>query len=188
MKNIYLIVGPSGSGKTTIAKELQKRYGLKQVESYTTRLPRYLGEQGHIFVTNNEFDKLDEMVAYTEYNGYRYGVTQDIIDACDIYVIDPPGVQHMREHYKGNKGIVTIGLEVSETIRALRMMKRGDAIEDILKRIEIDSQWFDDKRYKGLYSITCNELNLDEAVNYIKTYIDIREDLNIKGDFYEKYM
>lgn len=31
MKNIYLIVGPSGSGKTTIAKELQKRYGLKQV-------------------------------------------------------------------------------------------------------------------------------------------------------------
>ena len=182
MKNIYLIVGPSGSGKTTIANELRDVYGFKTVESYTTRPPRYKGELGHIFVTDEEFDKLGEMVAYTEYNGYRYGVTAEIIDANDIYVIDPPGVEHMRKHYHGGKGIIAIGLEVSETIRALRMMNRGDKIEDILKRIEIDSQWFDDKKYKGLYSITCNKLNLNDAVDYIKKYVDVREDLSMRKE------
>lgn len=175
MKNIYLIIGPSGSGKTTIANELRDVYELKTVESYTTRPPRYPGERGHIFVSDEEFDHLGEMVAYTEYNGFRYGVTADIIDQNDIYVIDPPGVEHMKNHYHGDKGIVTIGLDVSETIRALRMMKRGDSICDILKRIETDAQWFDNKEVKLIYDIRCAELELDKAVKYIKTYIDNRE-------------
>lgn len=175
MKNIYLIIGPSGSGKTTIANELHVIYGLNVVESYTTRPPRYPGEKGHIFVSDDEFDKLGEMVAYTEYNGFRYGVTADIIDQNDIYVIDPPGVEHMKKHYHGDKGIVTIGLDVSETIRALRMMKRGDSLRDILRRIETDAQWFDNKEVKLIYDIHCSELELDKAVKYIKTYIDNRE-------------
>ena len=179
MKNIYLIVGPSGSGKTTIANALRDVYGFKTVESYTTRPPRYPGEKGHIFVSDEEFDKLGEMVAYTEYNGYRYGVTADIIDACDVYVIDPPGVEHMRQHYHGDKRIVTIGLDVSETIRALRMMNRGDSLQDILRRIEIDSRWFDNSEVKLVYDIRCSELELDKAVDYIKKYIDIREGLRI---------
>lgn len=181
MNNIYLIIGPSGSGKTTIANELRDKYGLNVVESYTTRPPRYEGEGGHIFVSNEEFDKLGEMVAYTEYNGYRYGVTAEIVDACDIYVIDPPGVEHMRKHYHGAKGIVTIGLDVSETIRVLRMMKRGDSFDDILRRIEVDARWFDNKEVKLIYDIHCAELELDKAVDYIKKYIDVREKLNWKG-------
>ena len=56
MKNIYCIAGPSGSGKTTIAEELKKRYGMKVLESYTTRAPRYEGETGHIFVTPKKFN------------------------------------------------------------------------------------------------------------------------------------
>jgi guanylate kinase len=175
MKNVYLIIGPSGSGKTSIANELQDVYGFKTVESYTTRPPRYKGERGHIFVTDEEFDKLGEMVAYTEYNGYRYGVTAEIIDANDIYVIDPPGVKHMRKHYHGRKGIVTIGLEVSETIRALRMMNRGDPLSDILKRLEIDAQWFGNERNKIVYNAVCSELGLNVAVDYIKKYIEIKE-------------
>lgn len=178
MKNIYLIVGPSGSGKTTIANALHERYGLNVIESYTTRPPRYPGEGGHIFVSNEEFDKLGEMVAYTEYNGYRYGVTSEIVDQNDIYVIDPPGVEHMRKHYHGDKRIITIGLNVSETIRALRMMKRGDSIDDILQRIEVDSKWFDNSSYKLIYDTICSELELDKAVEYVKHYIDILEMCN----------
>lgn len=183
MKNIYLIIGPSGSGKTTISENLRDKYGYKLVESYTTRPPRYPGERGHIFVSDEEFDTLGEMCAYTEYNGYRYGVTREIVDESDIYVIDPPGVEYMYQNYHGNKGIVTIGLNVSETIRALRMMKRGDTIDQILKRIELDAKVFDKKKYGFLCSIELDELNLDEATERVKKYISIRE----QTSNYEKY-
>lgn len=41
MKNIYLIVGPSGSGKSSVARELEKRYGFGEIQSYTERPRRY---------------------------------------------------------------------------------------------------------------------------------------------------
>ena len=57
MKNIFLIMGASGSGKTTITEQLEQRYGLTSIQSYTTRAARYVGEKGHIFVSDEEFDK-----------------------------------------------------------------------------------------------------------------------------------
>lgn len=143
MKNIYLIIGASGSGKTTVTELLAHDHGLKTVWSYTTRPPRYDGEEGHIFVSEEEFDRLGEMCAYTEYNGYRYGVTSEIIDQNDIYVIDPPGVSYLKQHYKGHKGLVTIFLDISEEIRRKRMEARGDDPEAIERRLEMDRKWFD---------------------------------------------
>jgi guanylate kinase len=134
LKNIYLIVGPSGSGKTSIANELRDTYGYKAVESYTPRHPRYPGERGHIFVSDEEFDALGPMCAYTEYDGYRYGVTDDIIDSHDIYVIDPYGVKYLAEHYEGNKLIVPIRIYAPWKVRLERMRQRGDSEEDISKR------------------------------------------------------
>ena len=110
MRNIYCIVGPSGSGKTTIAKRLELDYGLKSVASYTTRPPRYPDEEGHIFVNNEVFDGLEELCAFTEYNGYRYGVTPNMIDENDIYVIDPYGLRTLLDYYNGEKGIKSIRL------------------------------------------------------------------------------
>lgn len=138
LKNIYLIVGPSGSGKTSIANELQTTYGYKAVESYTTRPPRYDGERGHIFVSDKEFDALGPMCAYTEYNGYRYGVTSDIIDSHDIYVIDPYGVKYLKQRYRGKKKIITIRLKCSHRTLVTRMLERGDSIEKIEERLATD--------------------------------------------------
>lgn len=142
LKNIYLIVGPSGSGKTSIANELQTTYGYKAVESYTTRPPRYTGERGHIFVSDEEFDALGPMCAYTEYDGYRYGVTDDIIDSHDIYVIDPYGVKYLQEHYQGKKEILVIRFLVDEKQRIFRMKLRGDADKTINERILNDNKSF----------------------------------------------
>lgn len=147
MKNIYLIVGASGSGKTTVTELLAHDHGLKTVWSYTTRPPRFKGEEGHIFVSEEEFDQLGEMCAYTEYNGYRYGVTSEIIDKSDIYVIDPPGVSFMKAHYKGSKGIVVVFLDISEEIRRKRMEARGDDPKAIERRLEMDRKWFDQSTF-----------------------------------------
>ena len=54
---LFLFVGKSASGKTTIANRLEEKYNHIQVQSYTTRPPRYEGEVGHIFVTDDEGKK-----------------------------------------------------------------------------------------------------------------------------------
>ena len=60
MNNIYLIVGCSGSGKTTIVNSLENKYGLKSIQSYTTRPKRSDDETGHIFISDEEYDKLED--------------------------------------------------------------------------------------------------------------------------------
>ena len=92
-KPLFLLVGPSASGKTTIAEKLESTMSLKSIQSYTTRLPRYDGETGHTFISDNDFDNLKDIMAYTEYNGHRYCTTKEQIDNADIYVVDVPGVE-----------------------------------------------------------------------------------------------
>lgn len=141
MKNLYLIIGPSGSGKTELANRLVREYGMKAVESYTTRPARYSGEPGHIFVTSEEFDRLGKMCAYTEYNGYRYGVTKDILDVSDVYVIDPAGAIFLADHYSG-KTLHYIWLATSPGVCYERMLARGDDEEKAKERVKYDDKAF----------------------------------------------
>ena len=173
LKNIYLIVGPSGSGKTTIANELKATYGYKAVESYTTRPPRYEGERGHIFVSDEEFDALGPMCAYTEYNGYRYGVTADIIDTHDIYVIDPAGVNYMRsvDGYQGSKKVVTIRLKCSHNTLVTRMLERGDSLEKISERLATDVISFDNDETKIGYDLIIPNNDLYYTIEAIWYFI-----------------
>lgn len=175
LKNIYLIVGPSGSGKTSIANELQTTYGYKAVESYTTRPPRYDGERGHIFVSDEEFDALGPMCAYTEYNGYRYGVTDDVIDSHDIYVIDPYGVHYLQKHYRGEKEILAIRLMVDEKERFLRMMARGDDDKSIGDRMLNDAREFTGDRLHICYDLVIPNNDFTNTVEAIYNFIQCWE-------------
>ena len=136
-KPLFLIIGPSGSGKSTLADDLEERYGLKSVSSYTTRPARYKDEPNHIFISDEEFDSLGELVAYTEFNGYRYGITKEILDSKDLYVIDIDGAKMLKEKYR-ERPIYSFGLILSEREIIERMRKRGDTEEKIADRINHD--------------------------------------------------
>ena len=141
-KPLYLFVGPSGSGKTSVANVLEEQYGYKQVNSYTTRKPRYDGETGHIFVTKKEFDALGDLTAYTVYNGNEYGVTADIIDQSDVYVIDVPGLETLLDNYTNrNRTIHVIYFKSTVSTRIDRMLDRGDYDSAILSRLHTDEQY-----------------------------------------------
>ena len=152
MKNIFLIVGCSGSGKTAITEKLEELYHLKSIQSYTTRTPRYDGETGHTFISNDEFDKLTDMVAYTEFAGNRYCAIAEQVENNDLYIIDPKGVDFFMKAYKGSKTPKIIFISSNLTTRYERMVGRAEtkgkshqeAIESSLTRIVNDAEEFYD--------------------------------------------
>lgn len=121
---------------------LKKKNGWKSVESYTTRAKRYEGETGHTFITDEEFDNLENVCALTVFDEYRYCATQEQIDESDIFVVDPDGVDFFLEKYKGNKDVLTIELLADRRTRYIRMRARGDSIFKVIKRLKHDKWKF----------------------------------------------
>lgn len=173
MRHILLLVGESGSGKTTVADILQNKYGYKQLQSYTTRSPRYENEQGHIFITKQDFCKIDknDMVAYTYYNDNHYFATSQQVDENDVYVIDIKGIEYFKDKYKGNKHPYVVYLQVPEEIRKERMLNRNDDINKVQERIDIDKQEF--KQADKFCNVVMQNLNSEETAAYLN-YVLIR--------------
>lgn len=182
-KPLYLFVGRSASGKTSVANELEK-LGYNQVQSYTTRKPRYESETGHIFVTKEEFDKLGELAAYTFYNGNEYGTTFEQLDECSIYVVDVSGVESLLRKYQNrDRKICIIYFDASVHTRINRMIDRGDCDTAIVCRLTEDEKF---NWLEKLYEITSQysrissndflivnaDMNLDDVFNTVLNYIE----------------
>lgn len=160
-------MGPSGSGKTSVVDYLCKTYGYIPVISYTTREPRYKGELGHYFVTSEQFKGLGKLCAYTMFDGNEYGVTEDIIDKSDLYIIDPRGVEYLRNTYRGSKSIVVIGLSTDEQECKRRMLNRHDSLDSINRRIEHDK-----KEFCNLDTV-CDELVFSDSSQSVEVTAEI---------------
>lgn len=147
-KNLYCLIGASGSGKTAVADIMQNRYLRKVLKSYTTRPKRHTNDADHEYITEAEYDALEDKIATTTINNYRYCATQAQVDESDFYVVDWAGLDEMLKKYHGKKkGIYVIYLECSADVRKQRMQARGDTAENIAKRLQIDRYMFAQEEY-----------------------------------------
>lgn len=168
---IVLIVGESGSGKSEICRYLEDKYGLKEVKSYTTRPKRNENDKSHIFATDYDFDNvLDDIVAYTEYNGYKYCATAKQIEDCDTYIIDPDGIEYFFKKYTGKKIPMVVHISAPKEVRRERMLGRGHTIGAVETRLEIDTEEFANVRDYAIFTYT----NADDGM---KDVHDIGEDI-----------
>lgn len=175
---IILVVGESGSGKDTLVNAACKKYGYTKVKSYTTRPQRkdYKDKQSHIFVSDKKFDKLQNIVAYTEFNGYRYCATAEQVEQADFYIIDCEGIKYFKGHYKGNKEIITVHIKVPKVDRFLRMRKRDDSFK-AMERIKNDEIAFANVDDMCDITIDNTDSNINVAVEKLKEIME--------GDFSE---
>lgn len=159
---LYLFVGKSASGKTTVAENLESQYSFTTLQSYTTRPKRYENETGHIFVTDEEFDKLENIIAYTEYNNHRYCATKKQIDESSIYVIDVPGVKTLLEKYHTDRKIVVVYFDTSIRTRIDRMIDRHEPDMAIVCRLYNDEESDWEKELSEM--VWCHKNNFNKNV------------------------
>lgn len=156
---LKLVVGKSGSGKNYICD----KNNWKSIPSYTTRPMRVNETEGkeHYFVTKNDYNwyfRHQTLPAYTIFAGNHYWTTTEQFEnkKYDTYIIDPKGVFWCLEliHVGSIKrDVEIIYIDCSLYKRFYRMMKRGDSIKNVIKRLTHDEDEFESfflklKRYQ----------------------------------------
>ena len=179
-KPLFCILGASASGKSTLVQKLEIELNMKQIASYTTRPPRYDGEAGHTFVTDEEFQNLNDIVAYNYYLNNHYGVTSQQIDdeAHDLYVVDQTGLNELKEKYKGDRKIYSVYIDCLPINRYDRLFDRYFkmyqnslvATNRAMERIKQDEIEFENCNLVVDYVITNND-NIETAYDELKKYI-----------------
>lgn len=182
---MIILVGASASGKTEIAKILTRKFGIIKAITHTTRPMREGEKDGvdYFFVGKDEFLKLaDEkfFVETTFYNGNYYGCSKSQVRDDKAVIVDPNGLKAFLA--LNDPRVISFYIEADEKTRYLRMISRGDSIENALKRIENDKKAFTPENIGFTHEIIINEDNtLEEAADIIyRKYLGALHSLNVK--------
>lgn len=179
-KPLILVLGKSAAGKSSLVERTCTELGLKAIPSYTTRKPRYDKEQGHTFVTAEEYSELKDIIAENTFCGNKYCVTLEQIENPEysLYVIDCKGVESFRQSYKGNRKIYTVQIACDEKIRAERLKHRYakiskdelDTLRKVIERLVADNEEFTDIDRIATYCID-NTFDFEESYRQFKELV-----------------
>mgnify|MGYP003209393817 CR=1 FL=1 len=179
MRQILITVaGRNSAGKSLIAKKVAEALGLNVVKSYATRKPRPeelkkgLENCDHIFVSDEEYDKLENITAETEINGARYCTTQEVLDNSDIYVIDPKGIKDLKERCGSRYKILQFYIYADADKRAARFVARGETKAKFAAREQSeDEQFCNYENNHGWDIIIYNNWDIDTAAKTMLGYV-----------------
>jgi len=175
---MIVLVGESASGKSSIEKYLVDNYGYNKVVSYTTRSPRPSEVDGidYHFISVEEFRSLKEQGFFAEtavYNDWNYGTAKEDCTDDKVAVLTPHG---LRQISKIN-GINTISfyINVPRRDRLIKILQRGDSIEEAYRRSLSDVGQFDGIEDEVDYVINNDgyRKSIEEMSKEVKGIIDL---------------
>ena len=152
---IIAIVGKSNSGKTTFAKLIEKRLGLKNIITCTTRPMRddELDGVHYHFLTKEEAlieiqnGKFLEYVEFKVCNGetWLYGTRfEDIsMEGNQLIVVNPSGLKTLKKFFKDK--VLAVYIKPTFMTRILRILKRDKGnYKEAFRRLLTDFKDFKD--------------------------------------------
>jgi guanylate kinase len=143
---LFVVSAPSGAGKTTLCKELAATVpGLQPSISYTTRAPRPGEVHGrdYYFVTEQTFQEMVQRNDFAEsarvyghfYGTPRQALTDMMEKGLDVLLeIDIQGAMQIKKKFSDGAYIYILPPSI-EALR-IRLIQRGDAPEDIQRRMQ----------------------------------------------------
>ncbi len=144
---MIILVGESASGKSSIEKVLSEKYGFQKTVSYTTRPPRDNEIDGvdYHFITEDEYIEKFNSGYFVEtgaYNGWFYGTTRDQYKGNTVCVLTPHGLRQIRKNFN-EQDIKAFYIKVPRRDRLIKILERGDDIEEAIRRNQSDVGQYD---------------------------------------------
>ena len=168
---MLVMIGASASGKTEIAKILINKYGFSKLVTYTTREMRE-GEVNGVdyhFISVEEFEKKKkkrEFLETAQYHNTYYGSPKKGADEMKVIIVEPKGANSIFR--KNIPKTIFIYLETDQLIRRVRMLNRGDKLEDVETRFKEDKKHFRKSRFKHLdHIVNTSSHTLEELADTI---------------------
>lgn len=145
---MIILVGESGSGKSSIEKVLVEKYGFEKVVTCTTR-PMRPGEVDGVdyhFLSYQVFMRKVrncEFAEFAEYRDWYYGTLKRDCDGKNkVLVCTPNGLKKMRK-ILGEESVTSFYICVERRDRLIKLLQRGDDIEEVYRRSLSDVGMFD---------------------------------------------
>lgn len=146
---MLIIIGESASGKSSIAKYLVDNFHFQNIVTYTTREPRQgeINDIDYHFISKLQFEHLLTLGSFAEtavYNGWYYGsAKEDYINSnskTKVAVLTPHGIRQIR---KNEIDIYVVYIKIPRRDRLIKILQRGDDIEEAYRRNLSDMGQFD---------------------------------------------
>lgn len=143
---MIIILGESASGKSTVQQILMNKYGLNKIVTFTTRSERQ-GEVNGVdyhFISDSQFDELKKQnyfAEYASYNGWQYGTAKKDCKNDSVIVMTPVGLRKMKKDPELR--VMSFYINVPRRDRLIKMLQRGDNIEEAYRRSLSDIGQFD---------------------------------------------
>ena len=175
---MIVIVGESASGKSTLQNMfIQNNPKFSKVVTYTTR-PARTGEKDGVdyhFVSDEEFNRMvanGEFIEHARYRDWNYGTAKiDCTEDNVVAVLTPSGLRSLKRY-----GIdpISVYLKVDRRSRMIKIISRGDNIDEAYRRNLSDVGQFDGIENEVDYVIDNSEYQMDkyDVLNCLEVIIN----------------
>ena len=180
---MIVLVGESASGKSSIERNLVNNHGFNKIVTYTTREPRN-GEVNGVdyhFIDYDTFLMLEYAGFFAEkasYNEWHYGIAKKDCTDDKVVVLTPHGLRQVSKLEGIN--VVSFYINVPRRDRLIKILQRGDSIEEAYRRSLSDVGQFDgiEDEVNFIINNTGYEKSIEEMTREVLNNIQTNKDIH----------
>ena len=135
---MIVLIGESASGKSSIERELVA-LGFNKIVTYTTRPMRKEDVDGE--TQFNDMVEKNLFAEHASYNGWQYGTAKEDCTDDKVVVLTPHGLRQLKKNI--DLKIISFYIKVPRRDRLIKILERGDDIEEAYRRNLSDVGQFD---------------------------------------------